>query len=87
MLVSQTTFAHRVSVSASQYVRVDVPQSHSAPRALLLSGLARSAGSAGPCARAVGPGNRGVAIYGHGCGVNSSKAGQRSTAFAYAPPP
>ena len=34
--------AHRVSVSASQYVRVDVPQSHSAPRALF------RAASAGP---------------------------------------
>ena len=33
---------HRVSVSASQYVRVDVPQSHSAPRALF------RAASAGP---------------------------------------
>ena len=35
-------WGHRVSVSASQYVRVDVPQSHSAPRALF------RAASAGP---------------------------------------
>ena len=77
---------HRIHAPSSRYVRVDIPQEHSAPRASLLSGLARSAGSAGPYARAVRPGNRGVAIYGHGCGVNSSKAGSAAPPLLMRPP-
>ena len=86
MAIRLQAFPHRVHVPSSQYVRVDIPQSHSAPRASLLSGLARSAGSAGPYARAVRPGNRGVAIYGHGCGVNSSKAGSAAPPLLMRPP-
>ena len=68
-------------------VRVGSPRRHSArPRPF-------QAASAGLCVPghvvrpAVRPGNRGVAIYGHGCGVNSSKAGSAAPPLLMRPPP
>ena len=67
-------------------VRVGSPRRHSArPRPF-------QAASAGLCVPghvvrpAVRPGNRGVAIYGHGCGVNSSKAGSAAPPLLMRPP-
>ena len=82
----RNSLTHPDPACGPDLVRVGSPRRHSArPRPF-------QAASAGLCVPghvvrpAVRPGNRGVAIYGHGCGVNSSKAGSAAPPLLMRPP-